>query len=139
MLRFKLDIRPRKLSKARPTFQVTWAEWLSVIQGRRSVFRSHQLELAATGRTDHFDRWWNPAVENQATDRAFRIGQKKNLLRPSLILESPPSESYRWWDGYPFPFACRMDHYLQDIPSNYIAHAEDNNRRSRHRLFSMSA
>jgi SNF2 family DNA or RNA helicase len=27
----------------------------------------------------HFDRWWNPAVENQATDRAFRIGQKKNV------------------------------------------------------------
>jgi SNF2 family DNA or RNA helicase len=27
-----------------------------------------------------FDRWWNPAVENQATDRAFRIGQKKNVL-----------------------------------------------------------
>ena len=28
---------------------------------------------------DHFDRWWNPAVENQATDRAFRIGQTKNV------------------------------------------------------------
>ncbi|MBT7619124.1 MAG: hypothetical protein HN590_17750, partial [Calditrichaeota bacterium] len=28
----------------------------------------------------HFDRWWNPAVENQATDRCFRIGQKKNVL-----------------------------------------------------------
>jgi SNF2 family DNA or RNA helicase len=28
----------------------------------------------------HFDRWWNPAVENQATDRAFRIGQNKNVL-----------------------------------------------------------
>lgn len=28
----------------------------------------------------HFDRWWNPAVENQATDRAFRIGQKKNVF-----------------------------------------------------------
>jgi len=27
----------------------------------------------------HFDRWWNPAVENQATDRAFRIGQKNNV------------------------------------------------------------
>ncbi len=27
-----------------------------------------------------FDRWWNPAVENQATDRAFRIGQKQNVL-----------------------------------------------------------
>jgi SNF2 family DNA or RNA helicase len=28
----------------------------------------------------HFDRWWNPAVENQATDRAFRIGQTKNVF-----------------------------------------------------------
>jgi non-specific serine/threonine protein kinase len=28
----------------------------------------------------HFDRWWNPAVESQATDRAFRIGQKRNVL-----------------------------------------------------------
>ena len=28
----------------------------------------------------HFDRWWNPAVENQATDRAFRIGQTKKVL-----------------------------------------------------------
>lgn len=28
----------------------------------------------------HFDRWWNPAVENQATDRAYRIGQHKNVL-----------------------------------------------------------
>jgi SNF2 family DNA or RNA helicase len=27
----------------------------------------------------HFDRWWNPAVENQATDRAFRIGQKRTV------------------------------------------------------------
>jgi non-specific serine/threonine protein kinase len=28
----------------------------------------------------HFDRWWNPAVENQATDRVFRIGQKRNVM-----------------------------------------------------------
>jgi len=28
----------------------------------------------------HFNRWWNPAVENQATDRAFRIGQKRNVM-----------------------------------------------------------
>ncbi len=27
----------------------------------------------------HFDRWWNPAVENQATDRAYRIGQRRNV------------------------------------------------------------
>lgn len=38
------------------------------------------LNLTAANRVFHFDRWWNPAVENQATDRAFRIGQKKNVL-----------------------------------------------------------
>ena len=35
------------------------------------------LNLTAANHVIHFDRWWNPAVENQATDRAFRIGQKK--------------------------------------------------------------
>jgi superfamily II DNA or RNA helicase len=38
------------------------------------------LNLTAASHVVHFDRWWNPAVENQATDRAFRIGQTKNIL-----------------------------------------------------------
>jgi len=38
------------------------------------------LNLTAANYVFHFDRWWNPAVENQATDRAFRIGQKKNVF-----------------------------------------------------------
>jgi non-specific serine/threonine protein kinase len=38
------------------------------------------LNLAAAAHVIHFDRWWNPAVENQATDRAFRIGQQRNVL-----------------------------------------------------------
>jgi non-specific serine/threonine protein kinase len=38
------------------------------------------LNLTAASHVVHFDRWWNPAVENQATDRAFRIGQNKNVL-----------------------------------------------------------
>ena len=37
------------------------------------------LNLTRASRVIHFDRWWNPAVENQATDRAFRIGQTKNV------------------------------------------------------------
>jgi non-specific serine/threonine protein kinase len=37
------------------------------------------LNLTAANHVVHFDRWWNPAVENQATDRAFRIGQKRNV------------------------------------------------------------
>jgi SNF2 family DNA or RNA helicase len=38
------------------------------------------LNLTAAAQVIHFDRWWNPAVENQATDRAFRIGQTRNVL-----------------------------------------------------------
>lgn len=38
------------------------------------------LNLTEACHVIHFDRWWNPAVENQATDRAFRIGQNKNVL-----------------------------------------------------------
>lgn len=37
------------------------------------------LNLTAANHVFHFDRWWNPAVENQATDRAFRIGQTKKV------------------------------------------------------------
>jgi SNF2 family DNA or RNA helicase len=37
------------------------------------------LNLTAASHVFHFDRWWNPAVEDQATDRAFRIGQTRNV------------------------------------------------------------
>jgi SNF2 family DNA or RNA helicase len=37
------------------------------------------LNLTAANHVIHYDRWWNPAVEDQATDRAFRIGQRKNV------------------------------------------------------------
>ena len=40
----------------------------------------------------HFDRWWNPAVENQATDRAFRIGQKKNVLVHKFVCRGTVEE-----------------------------------------------
>jgi superfamily II DNA or RNA helicase len=43
------------------------------------------LNLTAAAHVVHFDRWWNPAVEDQATDRAFRIGQKRNVLVHKLI------------------------------------------------------
>ncbi len=43
------------------------------------------LTLTAASHVIHFDRWWNPAVENQATDRAFRIGQKRNVLVHKFI------------------------------------------------------
>ena len=43
------------------------------------------LTLTAASHVVHFDRWWNPAVENQATDRAYRIGQKRNVLVHKFI------------------------------------------------------
>ncbi len=43
------------------------------------------LNLTNANHVIHFDRWWNPAVENQATDRAFRIGQKKNVMVHKFI------------------------------------------------------
>ena len=45
------------------------------------------LNLTAASHVVHFDRWWNPAVENQATDRAFRIGQKRNVLVHKFICQ----------------------------------------------------
>ncbi|HUS67804.1 MAG TPA: DEAD/DEAH box helicase [Kofleriaceae bacterium] len=43
------------------------------------------LNLTAASHVVHFDRWWNPAVENQATDRAYRIGQKRNVMVHKLV------------------------------------------------------
>jgi non-specific serine/threonine protein kinase len=50
------------------------------------------LTLTAASHVVHFDRWWNPAVENQATDRAFRIGQKKNVLVQKFICRGTVEE-----------------------------------------------
>ena len=50
------------------------------------------LNLTAANHVIHFDRWWNPAVENQATDRAFRIGQDKNVIVHKLVCEGTIEE-----------------------------------------------
>ncbi len=50
------------------------------------------LNLTAANHVIHFDRWWNPAVENQATDRAFRIGQHKNVVVHKFITEGTIEE-----------------------------------------------
>jgi len=50
------------------------------------------LTLTAASHVVHFDRWWNPAVENQATDRTFRIGQKKNVLVHKFICRGTVEE-----------------------------------------------
>ena len=46
------------------------------------------LNLTAASHVVHFDLWWNPAVENQATDRAYRIGQKKNVMVHRMITKN---------------------------------------------------
>ena len=50
------------------------------------------LNLTSASHVIHFDRWWNPAVENQATDRAFRIGQSKNVLVHKFICRGTVEE-----------------------------------------------
>ena len=50
------------------------------------------LNLTAASHVIHFDRWWNPAVESQATDRAFRIGQKKNVMVHKFICRGTVEE-----------------------------------------------
>ncbi|HCC50648.1 MAG TPA: helicase SNF2 [Porphyromonadaceae bacterium] len=50
------------------------------------------LNLTAAANVIHFDLWWNPAVEAQATDRAFRIGQKKNVMVYRFITQNTLEE-----------------------------------------------
>lgn len=50
------------------------------------------LNLTSANHVIHFDRWWNPAVENQATDRAFRIGQQKNVIVHKFITQGTVEE-----------------------------------------------
>jgi len=50
------------------------------------------LNLTAASQVIHFDRWWNPSVENQATDRAFRIGQKRHVVVHKFICRGTVEE-----------------------------------------------
>jgi non-specific serine/threonine protein kinase len=50
------------------------------------------LTLTAATHVIHFDRWWNPAVEDQATDRAYRIGQARNVLVHTLLCRGTVEE-----------------------------------------------
>jgi non-specific serine/threonine protein kinase len=50
------------------------------------------LNLTAASQVIHFDRWWNPAVESQATDRAFRIGQQRNVVVHKFVCRGTVEE-----------------------------------------------
>ena len=57
----------------------------------RDEVRNDQFTAASI--VVHMDRWWNPAVENQATDRAFRIGQRRNVQVYKMITAGTLEES----------------------------------------------
>jgi SNF2 family DNA or RNA helicase len=50
------------------------------------------LNLTAASQVIHYDRWWNPAVEDQATDRAWRIGQYRTVNVHKLVCEGTVEE-----------------------------------------------
>jgi SNF2 family DNA or RNA helicase len=50
------------------------------------------LNLTSASHVIHFDRWWNPAVEDQATDRAFRIGQRRNVVVHKFVCRGTVEE-----------------------------------------------
>src|SRR5690606_21034827 len=50
------------------------------------------LNLTAATHVFHFDRWWNPAVENQATDRAYRIGQTRTVQVHKFVVKGTLEE-----------------------------------------------
>ena len=50
------------------------------------------LNLTAASNVVHYDRWWNPAVEDQATDRAWRIGQTSTVMVHKLVTEGTVEE-----------------------------------------------
>jgi dGTP triphosphohydrolase len=50
------------------------------------------LNLTRASHVFHIDRWWNPAVENQATDRAYRIGQQKRVMVHKFITSGSVEE-----------------------------------------------
>jgi SNF2 family DNA or RNA helicase len=50
------------------------------------------LNLTRASHVFHIDRWWNPAVENQATDRAYRIGQQNRVMVHKFITSGSVEE-----------------------------------------------
>ena len=81
------------------------------------------LNLTAASHVIHFDRWWNPAVENQATDRAFRIGQQRNVLVHKFICRGTVEEridalieSITW-----MPFAASRCKQFPQFRSSWVS------------------
>ncbi len=75
------------------------------------------LNLTEANHVVHFDRWWNPAVENQATDRAFRIGQKKNVIVHKFLTKGTIEEKI---DGMLEKKARLSDEVIVKTGENWI-------------------
>lgn len=76
------------------------------------------LNLTSANNVIHFDRWWNPAVENQATDRAFRIGQTKNVNVYTLTTKNTIEEII---DNLLMAKSDLADKTINDIGNNVIS------------------
>ena len=91
MLNKQFDINPlflhgglsrKKRDKIIDSFQNSTSEQVLILSLKAG---GTGLNLTAANNVIHYDLWWNPAVETQATDRAFRIGQKKNVTIYRMI------------------------------------------------------
>ena len=81
------------------------------------------LNLTSANHVIHFDRWWNPAVENQATDRAFRIGQEKNVIVHKFITKGTIEEKI---DMIIEDKTKLSQEIIPDIQENWITEMDNN-------------
>ena len=72
------------------------------------------VNLTRANHVFHFDRWWNPAVENQATDRAFRIGQKRSVQVYKFVVSGTLEEQIH-----------KMIESKQDLAESIVNSGED--------------
>ncbi|MBQ9904768.1 MAG: DEAD/DEAH box helicase, partial [Synergistaceae bacterium] len=83
------DVTPEKRTKLVETFNTTNHNPFMLLSLKTAGVG---LNLVGANHVIHFDRWWNPAVENQATDRAFRIGQTKNVFVHKFVAKGTIEE-----------------------------------------------
>jgi len=91
------------------------------------------LNLTSATHVIHFDRWWNPAVENQATDRAFRIGQMNNVIVHKFITKGTIEEKI---DLMIEDKTKLLQEIIPDIQENWITEMDN---RELVELFKLSA
>ena len=76
------------------------------------------MNLTATQNVIHFDRWWNPAVENQATDRAYRIGQKNDVTVYKFVTANTIEEVV---NSMLKDKQNMADEYINDLDNNVLS------------------